>query len=358
MKIALRQVMVAFVATVAVLSLAAPASACQSQNVRCDAISTTVSIPDDTSSYTVQGKACYTGSTRGKTAVVMVCGFSYTSSWYFDPTYQNDQYSQVKAMARKGFVSVAYDQLGTGGLSDNPATANLSLLNQVEVLHQVVTQLKAGQINRMAFNKVVVVGHSLGGQEAMILASLYPSDASAIVSVGYLRVASATGGAALGAIRTQAVNTDRWASASWVGNSWTTADGVSNRTLFYSGSYDQAMITADEANKGVASYYTLLQAQYLRLNAGLTSSVTAPVLDMTGDSDILGCNVSEGLDCSSDAAVVAREQQYFGSSSCFTGASIANTGHDANLHYSAQSLFERQAEWINDVTSGDYSLCA
>lgn len=343
-------------AAIAACAFAAPAAAHPSHNgFSCTTVTVPVTLPNDTVSYRVVGDLCAEGRVAGKPLQITVAGFSY-NSWYFNPTYRNAKYSYVRAAAASGFAVFNYDQLGTAGRSDIPPVASLSLLNQVEVLHQIVGKMRDGQATRTRFSKVVAVGHSLGGQEVMIAASRYPKDMDALVNIGYLRDSNPVGSAEIGAYRVPAAQTAKYAGATWTDGYLTTADG--KRGFFHGTTSEQGMIDADEANKAVASSATAAQAGYLRTGANrtLTYAITAPVLDVTGRYDPLGCDDSvDALSCASTEKVYAREKPYF-PNTCLTAVVVPEAGHDVGLHRGAQAYFGQVNRWISMALSGRHAV--
>ncbi|MGD8374249.1 MAG: alpha/beta hydrolase [Candidatus Woesebacteria bacterium] len=346
--------------TVAVGMLAAtavPAYACNhnsgSGRYTCQEQTVQVTLPDDASGtqYDVVGDLCYNGSPNGKAWEIDVAGFSY-NSWYFDPTYKNQRYSSVRAAAKAGLVVFNYDQLGTGGKSDTPPAALLSLLAQADVLHQIIVKARSGQIGGVSAPQILVYGHSLGGEEALINQSLHPDDADVVVSMGYLRDANPAAAVELGTMRTDALSTlSDWGDAGFL----TTVEGT--RGFFHGDTADSRMIAADDANRGVASTATAVQAAWLRLaeNRHLTDAITDDtiVLQVSGDNDVLGCDESvSGLSCSSDQVLFDREKQYF-PNTCLATYSVADSGHDVGLHYDAKRYYKRVNNWKTAALAGD-----
>ena len=234
------------VATALVGAMAQPAAACNVPTKHDNCSQEQLTVTAGTTTHTVRGELCT--PKHATTAVTFVGGFSYKTSEYFDPAYAGGKYSQQRSVLDAGMATFTYDQLATGGASDNPIdTSALSLVTQTDVLYQI-TQWLHGK-----FSKVVVIGHSLGLQEAMLLANKYPSAVDAIAGFGYLRNGSPSASVAIGALRVPASQTTKYATAPWAVNSMTTKDGVENRAFFYNpNTSDPGMIAYDEANKGVS----------------------------------------------------------------------------------------------------------
>jgi pimeloyl-ACP methyl ester carboxylesterase len=311
-----------------------------------------VTVPGgDATTDRVSGELCATGSPAGKPLEVTVAGFTY-NRWYWDPSYQRERYSYVLAAARAGFAVFNYDQLGTAGASDTPPAAQLSLLAQTGILHQLIGQLRAGAVARTRFSKVIVAGHSLGAEQALVLGSdpAYAGDADGLIVSDYLHVANPAEVPVITAARVPAAASAKFAGLPWIDGYLTTADG--QRSVFYDPpNADPAMIAADEAAKGVASVATAAQINYVRANPTLTNAITVPVLDAVGDRDNVNCNAAlPGLSCASAADVAARERQYF-ARACYRAFVLPRSGHDMNLHRSAPVWFDAANRWARSVVA-------
>lgn len=342
-------------ASVALLGIASPAVACNSRNegrgaFTCTSQNVSVTLQGDSTAYNVVGDLCYNGSPNGKPWEIDVAGMSY-NSWYFNPTYKNSKYSSVKAAAKAGLVVFNYDQLGTGGRSDTPAPEKLTLLAHADVLHQLIVKARAGQIGGVSAKKVLVYGHSLGGQEALISQSLNPGDADAVVSIGYMRDANQVTAVKLGGLRVDAATElDWWTLPGFV---TTTAAG---RDLFHGTTAEAGMIQADKDHRAVTSAATAAQAGYLRAaaNRHMTDAIVGtPVLAVSGDNDALGCdlNVTE-LSCATDEILFTREKPYF-PNACLAAYSVSESGHNVGLHRDARNYYDRVNKWKLAALSGN-----
>lgn len=86
---------------------------------------------------------------------------------------------------------MAFDRLGVGA-SDHPDPIQIvQVPTQVEVLHGIVSALRAGKLVGQAFKNVVGVGHSLGSIQTVGVAAAYPKDFDAVVLTGFSTNASA-----------------------------------------------------------------------------------------------------------------------------------------------------------------------
>jgi pimeloyl-ACP methyl ester carboxylesterase len=327
------------------LLVAAPASAHSSaptsSGYNCQANTLQVVVPGDTVKSDVVGKLCAYGSPLGKPLQFTVAGLSYKGDTYWDNP--NPTYAYARAAALSGFAVYVYDQIGSGGLSANPV-AGISLQDQMEVMHQLIVQFRTsgvaveenGKNKTYNPNKLIVVGHSLGAEEAMLLGAKYADDADAFELQSYLHVSNPAGGALVGQYRVSAPTSTSYADATKWSNYVTTADGptaIGHRDIFYyTPNADPTVIAADEATKGVSPVKVAVQAN-LERTTPVSPQIKKPILLVTGEFDILNCDASvAGLSCASSSAVKTRESQYYVGSTCFTAYTIPNVGHDVNLH--------------------------
>ena len=90
---------------------------------------------------------------------------AYTRSYWFG-LYYSQSNSWVDYAASLGYATLSIDRLGNG-LSDHPdPIVDVQLSYQAEELHQIILQARAGLIpeTNTNFNRIVVVGHSLGSR--------------------------------------------------------------------------------------------------------------------------------------------------------------------------------------------------
>jgi len=90
--------------------------------------------------------------------------------------------------ARRGQVSVVIDRLGYGR-SDKLNGSQICVGSRADMAHQMVTKLRSGQYRSAAgrpprFDKVVLAGHSYGGQIAQVAAYSF-GDIAGLVVLGY-----------------------------------------------------------------------------------------------------------------------------------------------------------------------------
>lgn len=294
---------------------------------------------NDPSKYRVAGWLCGPRHPRNQRVEFLIHGFSYNHLYWFGLGYRKLDY--VREAAQTGRSTFVIDQLGTGK-SDHPDPRQTTFTNLAYVVHQLVTDLKAGHIGRSGtkFQHVVGVGHSMGARTWVLEAGTYHDVDSLILAgaladnnVDYVNIVKA---------HTVPANTLRPRFASL-------PDGylsVEPRSLFYDTNLADPKVIAQDEKIGIDTG-TLGQLTTLPVSDQMrqySQSITAPVLIVMGRQDANNCNEAiAGLSCASAKAVVAREGISYTSSSCL-GAYVLDSGHDTNLHPKAPTWY-RYADW-------------
>lgn len=99
------------------------------------------------------------------------------------------RYDHAREMAKRGHVSVTVDRLGYNN-SSHPPGARSCVGSQADVARQIVQQLRAGAYSRpgeraVAFPRVALAGHSLGGAITQVAAYSFPDGIDAIAVLSY-----------------------------------------------------------------------------------------------------------------------------------------------------------------------------
>ncbi|MEU6827191.1 alpha/beta hydrolase [Nocardia beijingensis] len=96
-------------------------------------------------------------------------------------------YNHVREMAAQGHVSVAIDRIGYGSSGQPPGLLSC-VGGQADITHQIVQQLRSGRYTApegaVAFKRVALLGHSLGGAIAQVATYSY-GDVDALGVLSY-----------------------------------------------------------------------------------------------------------------------------------------------------------------------------
>lgn len=309
----------------------------------CQELALAVSLtPGGPANQTVRGTLCRPESAPpGSTPIdILTPGATYNRS-YWDFPLGGGYYSYVDRTVRAGRATFAYDRLGTGA-SSHPLSVQLSILNEAEVLHQIVTWA------RPRFTEVNTIGHSMGSVISIQEAADH-DDVDRLVVTGELH-ALGPASPLLAASTYPATLDPRFFLKPLDVGYFTTLPGLRGALFYLAGGASAEVIAWDEATKDVVPA-TGLVGIALQMEAppllNVAQRVRAPVFAIAGAQDTQLCGLT--LDCTSPAAVQANEELYYSSAASVTAETVPFTGHDLALHYSAPESFARIDQWIRET---------
>jgi pimeloyl-ACP methyl ester carboxylesterase len=294
----------------------------------------------DSTPAKLSGRRCEPAGAR--TVAVLTPGVTYNSA-YFEFPYQPDKYSVARAMNEAGYATFVYDKLGTG-TSTRPPSIDVTLPNNVDLLHQVVAKLRSGELG-YPYPHVVHIGHSYGSIISYAEAGKY-RDVDAIVTTGVShRINLVTTLAEVFLPGRPAALDPKFAGKILDPGYLTTSPG--ERPVFYnSRTADPAVIAEDERLKDtftVADFATYL-GDYL---SSASHGYNGPVLVVNGSADQIMCGTPPlGGDCSSGAALGADERGFYGPGATVDGIVVPDTGHDLALSTTSPETTKQTLRWL------------
>ncbi|NUS73844.1 MAG: alpha/beta hydrolase [Corynebacteriales bacterium] len=324
--------------TSAVVVLLTPASAesdCRTVEFTAQNVPLVVSTP-----ARIQGTLC--AGPNDQVIHLLVPGATYNRS-YWDFPYQPEKYSYVDAMRSSGvgIATLAIDRLSTGE-SARPVSAEMSLLTHVDVIRQLISALRDGNLGK-SFDKVILVGHSFGTLISYGLIGADPNAIDGLISTGVSR-----GPDPLGLIRI--LITFSHPAAAGEGGRFTGLDPGYLTTIpgrradfYYTPAADPNVIAVDEATKEPQSLTDLGTVALPLLN---TLNFRGPVLNVMGDRDLVFCQL---IPCSSPLSLWNAEPALFPQASSYDSLVVPETGHDINLHPKAHLFFDRAISWTKKI---------
>lgn len=352
-----------FMAIASTATLAAVLGACAQQGEEAPELGTAESGPRcETSRFDVDlvpsGTAkvfvemCLPSGDTPSTALLLLAGASYSRRYWDipDPKFTT-RYSFVRAALAAGYATVAIDRIGIGK-STHPPSQQVDMAQNASVAHQVVQGLRAGEVEShgpdVAFDKVVLVGHSLGSLMAFL-------EATEFQDVDGLVVTGATHGLRAGAAefffsQLQPANqVPRFARLHLDPGYLTTIAGTRDE-IFYAPStdFDPKVILGDELTKE-----TVTGLEFAGAVAALSAplDVRAPTFILMGELDGIFCSHSPGdggADCSSAAALIAQEAPLYGSQTpCMEAFITPEAGHNVNAFFSSQTSFGAIVDFLD-----------
>lgn len=299
----------------------------------------------DATSYRIAGWLCGPRTPGNGEVQFLVHGFTYNHLYWMGLGV--DRLDYVRAAAAQGRTTFVIDQLGAGA-SDHPDPTRISFTEVVYGAHQLVGQLRAGQIGRShtRFRRVIGVGHSMGASAWLMEAGTY-HDVNAVLLADELHAENNDFLAILGTHVIPANTLPRFKDlpAGYL--------TVEPRSLFYDADLtSQHVIDLDE-QIGIDS-----SGQFTTpdnpLDPKFSNAINVPVLTVVGRQDTVNCNEAAGLSCATSAAIMTREAPLYAAAPCLD-AFVFDSGHDTNLHNASPQWFAYAGKWIDAVDHGHSS---
>lgn len=268
---------------------------------------------------------------------LLVHGATYDRR-YWDWPVNSALYSYVDDTLGSGRATFAYDRIGAG-TSTTPLSAQVTMAADAYVMHQVVQYLRSAP---NSYTIVNAIGHSFGSMVAMHEEATY-HDVTRLILTGALHAVGS------GFITDPAFVYPAMLDAQFAGlldPGYATTIPNQRGALFYNSTVDPAVLAYDEAHKDKASIVHFadgMAAIQTPALLNLSQNITAPVLTVVGDQDILFCGLL--LTCT-QPNVAANEAPYYTNAASLTAAVTANTAHDLALHPTAPTTFATIDNWI------------
>jgi pimeloyl-ACP methyl ester carboxylesterase len=202
-----------------------------------------------------------------------------------------------------------------------------------------VQGLRSGSIGRTAFQRVVLMGHSLGSITSLAEAGGY-GDVDGVVLTGITHALSPSAGTSL---QFPLANQDpRFAGQDLDDDYLTTAPGTRGALFYYPPVTDPRVVALDEATKETVTTAELTFGTALAPATSL--AIHVPVLIVNGERDQLVCGEGMAI-CANGAALAAFEGPYFAPEACLQTVVIPQSGHDLNLEPSAPATYAAIRAW-------------
>ncbi len=320
--------------------LAAPPAAVASP-VSCAVIDLPVSVP--TPRETMQGQLCMPAGSAPTTVQLLIPGGTYNRV-YWDFPYQPERYSYQRDMAGHGYATFAVDQLGTGHSSKPPSVMVPSSVEAASI-HQVIGYLRTGRVGWVRFDRVVLVGHSLGSGVATLEAATY-HDVDGVILTSATHQQPVVGLAEIFTTSVHPVTLDPQLRKNSSDPGYITTKPGQREPLAYSPTNaDPQVIAADEATKDQSSLAAIGTGEVLGLLGPTSRGIDVPVLLTVGDKDVVFCGFL-GRDCSSAEALRKGEALYFGRAAELSTYVLPDAGHAMALHKNSGQYREATRAWL------------
>jgi pimeloyl-ACP methyl ester carboxylesterase len=257
---------------------------------------------------------------------------------YWDWPVEPERYSYVAWAGAHGRATLNLDRVGSGSSSRPPGIEN-TVAAQAEVLEQVVQRARAGEIGGIDFERVLLVGHSLGSVIAGAQAATW-GDVDGVVLTGYVPVAGTVGSRRQEEGFAPAAEVLPHLTGLVDGDYLALPAGVRDWLMYVADNADPALIALDEQSKGVTSRGEMSDAG----SAGkLILGLTLPTLVVAGQYDRLLVKKALGdADCHDTMHRAAD-----GLPANFAFEVVEGSGHNVNLHYNARDGFAAVERWLD-----------
>jgi pimeloyl-ACP methyl ester carboxylesterase len=289
------------------------------------------------------------------TVIVTYHGSTY-GQYYWNFPYKPGTYSFVDAMTHAGYAVLNMDRIGDGQ-SSHPASDLVTVASDSYTLHQVVQDLRTGEIGPIAFPKVVLAAHSLGGYISWYAAAMYPQDFDGLIETGAIHHNSPTRDTIAIPLFYPASQDPKFKNARWADAGYSTSKpGI--RAKIYShqtAATDPTVAKMDEQLKQT----TVLSELIAGINLATTHTskmIHVPVLSVLGQYDFFAC-APDGMNCSSAATIKQAEAPYYASDACLQTYDLANAGHDINLAPNAEQWYHAATPWIENFVEHHQPGC-
>lgn len=290
----------------------------------------------------VQGQLCKPSGSTPESVQLLVHGGTYNRAYWDIPV---EGYSYQKDMARNGFTTFAVDRLGTGA-STHPPSLPMLIGAETRSLHEVITHLRAGHVGGTSFEKVVIVGHSVGSGIVAAEAATY-HDVDGVILSGLTHMPAVPALAVGAALGLTPVFMDSQLAHLGTDPLWFTTRPGARKPLFYSGNADPAVIAADEATKDEVSVPGMGTVAVFGIVLPTTYGIDVPVFQAVGSQDVLFCGLLALRDCSSAAPLRAGEAAYYRPEAQLQTYVLPGAGHSLGLHRNAAEYYAATRSWLS-----------
>lgn len=277
-----------------------------------------------------------------KSVVLLMHGLSY-GKWVWDFPIDSATYSMARALAARGYPAVAIDELGFGS-SDHPNGWKLTVESYGEITAQLVQKLRTGAYAMslftapIAFEKVVLFGHSAGTEMSELAAGLH-GNVDGLIAGAYTHFPST--GILLGVITQDSVNA---LLSPYVYFGGTAANR--KQYMFNLAFADPAIVAADTQRANLTPSGEILTIGNQPSRAAVPL-ITAPVLLVLAENDALFPPEMLGV------SYAQAELALFAGSLDKSLYVVPRSGHTFLLHPNAPATQQVVTDWL----AARYPVC-
>lgn len=313
-----------------------PGTSASAARTTCEDVEVPVTV--GLSVQSVYGRLCVPDGAT--TLQVLVPGGTYTSA-YWDIGYSPGTRSYRQALNRAGIATVAVDRLGSGRSSE-PLSALITVSSQAKAVHEVVRSL------RPRFDRVVLVGHSIGSAVATVEAVTY-RDVDGVVITGLTHQINLPGAVPVFTTLIPTLLDPRFQERALNLGYLTTVDGTRYSSFHTPGPVVQGAIAFDEATKDVVTPTETVGTVLVGSLVPLSRRITVPVMLVMGGGDANFCGPPLGADCSSAEALRVSEGSFYAPEARLRTHVVPGYGHSLNFSANAPDYHRAVVDWTNEI---------
>ncbi|KAI0196819.1 Alpha/Beta hydrolase protein [Xylaria flabelliformis] len=291
-------------------------------------------------SYEMSARLCVPEDIQGPhadTLQVLVHGASFNKNMW-DSQYKPERYSWVQRMNREGYPTLAIDLVGSGNSTFPDGLFEVQTQMYVETVHHLVRKLRKGEVNGRVWNKIVLVGFSIGGMMGNSLAQQYPDDFDALVLHAISWDTSWIYPAFLSGLQAPAQQVDpkKWGHIPATYQTQSTREG--RLVACFAGSYEHDVVEYDWQTR---DFDTLGAAITFTFHLVEAPEYSGPVFLGLGDQDSTFCG---GRFCHEQPYALYKK---FPKASTHDIKVYKETGHLILYHYSGLALIADTLAFLN-----------
>jgi pimeloyl-ACP methyl ester carboxylesterase len=278
---------------------------------------------------TVVGYLFHDGTPAAHPLQVLVHGGTYDHGYWDLPEVNGRAYSYARYMVRRQYAVLAIDQLGAGE-SSRPDGDALTVDVAAAAVDQVVRAMRGGQnaLGR-SFERIALVGHSLGSNVAIYAQGALHTPVDALVSTGLGHVPHE--------LPLPAELVERALDAPY----WHMTPAERTAAFFHASEVDPDMVAHDNArfthpiSRGI---FLTAMARTFEPEATKVGAVNVPVLVQLADHDgLFGSAYADG------------EAAFWSAAPEVTVQRLENLGHCYNSHLTRHESWRGIASWLRPV---------
>ena len=335
--------LVALAVLAMLLGITTTAGAAPEASLQCSDYTLRVALaPGQTDTFQVVGTLCSQGPAAGKTVQLLLHGSTY-ARYYWDFPYQADHYSYVRSATKRGYATFNLDRIGNGA-SDHPDGNLVDIGANAFVVHQVVQALRAGNVASQRFEKVIVVGHSMGSLTTVKYAGSFPGEADGIILTGFLHDVNFDFVNSVLLPAFYPATLDPKFAGQFPNFDYLTTVPGTRGALYYLPNTDPQVLALDESLKQTTSIGELNTGPAIAFDP-ISLQIQGPVQVVIGEFEPIFCG--NHVNCSDKAAVQNYEKSFYSAAACVQTAVIKAAGHDLNLQTNADAAYSQMLSWAD-----------